>query len=65
MSREKKMNEICEGGFLSVAEAARLLHFSTSKVYKMLRKRELKGKQMGGRSWRVSMKALKEFVDGK
>lgn len=62
MSREKELNEIADGGYLRVAEVARLLHFSSSKVYKLLKNGGLKGRRLGG-SWRVSKNALKAFLD--
>ena len=45
-------------------EAAEVMHCHTETVKRLLRRGELKGNKVGGKNWRVTRDAVKEYLEG-
>ncbi|MGN0600362.1 MAG: helix-turn-helix domain-containing protein [Oscillospiraceae bacterium] len=45
-------------------EAAEVMHCHPETVKRLLRRGELKGNKIGGKNWRVTRDAVKEYLEG-
>lgn len=57
------MNEAILPDYLTVGEVSESLRLGPSTIYKLLKENKLPARKIGGR-WRISRRALDEWIEG-